>query len=278
MAEVVRYDNLMQYLLRKNGNYLFKVPFRGGWAVLKNYVGSRSRLAYMKKSFTNIVYYNQTSFMPAGRIKTELACMRLWREAGFRVFDVYDDVRVESPGLQEGLYAMYEFVDRPKFNMFFPDKSVALEEKLAVWRRFLPVWHRRLALAIERREPRLIHENGDMKHVMIMPDGDFLFFDFEMAYRSPARVEEFVAHELLAYLKSLCKIMGREQWKMFMEETVRHFPDRKMLRSAYEFQFEHPHPALRMGRFLDRKLRLKNRKYFSKYNVARRLRDIADAV
>ena len=65
---------------------------------------------------------------------------------------------------------------------------------------------------------------------------------------------------------------------IFLEETVRHFPDKKLLRSAYEFQFDHPNPVMRAGRFLDRKLRLKNRKYFSKYNVARRLRDIIDAV
>jgi hypothetical protein len=251
------------------------VPFRGGWAVLKYYVGSRSRFAYLKKSVTNMLYYNQTAFTPAARITTELACMRLWRDAGFRVFDVYDDVTVE--GLQEGLYAMYEYVDRPKFIMYFADKSVPREEKFEVWRRFLPVWHRRLALAVERREPRLVHENGDMKHVMIMPDGGFLFFDFEMAYRSPERVREFVAHELLAYLKSLCKTVGRDQWKVFLEETVKHFPDRKLLRSAYEYQFEHPNPLYRLGRLLDRTLRLKNKKYFSKYNVARRLRDIIDA-
>ena len=275
MAEVVRYDNIMQYLLRKNGNYLFKVPFRDGWAVLKNYQGSRSQFAYMKKSVTNILYYNQTSFMPKGRYTTELGCMRIWREAGVRVFDIYEDVIVE--GLQEGFYAMFEHVDKPRFAIYFADRSVPLEQKLEVWRRFLPVWHRRLALAIERREARLIHENGDMKHVMIMPDGDFLFFDFEMAYRSPNRVPEFVAHEILAYLKSLCKTVGRDQWPVFMKETVLHFPDRKLLRSAYEFQFEHANPFMRLARLLDRTLRLKNRKYFSKYNVARRLRDMIDA-
>ncbi len=231
----------------------------------------------MKKTVTNILYYNQTSFMPRGRMKTELACMKLWRDAGFRVFDVYEDVKVEGPGLQEGLYAMYEYVNEPQFVMYFADRSVPLEEKLEVWRRFLPVWNRRLSLAIERREARLIHENGDMKHVMIMPDGGFLFFDFEMAYRSPNRVAEFVAHEILAYLKSLCKTVGRDQWQIFMKETVLHFPDTKLLRSAYEFQFEHPNPALRFLRLLDRLLRLKNKKYFSKYNVARRLRDMIDA-
>lgn len=275
MAEVVRYDNLMQYLLRKNGNYLFKVPFRGGWAVLKNYYGSRSKFAYAKKTVCNLAYCNQTSFMPKGRLKTELECIRIWREAGFRVFDVYENVIVE--GLPEGGYAMFEYVDAERFVIYFADKKVPLEEKLAMWRRFLPVWHRRHALAIERREPRLVHENGDMKHVMIMPDGQFLFFDFEMAYRSRERVREAVAHEILAYLKSLCKTVGRDHWRLALKETIAHYPDKKLLRSAYEFQFHNPNPVIRAARVLDRALRPDRRKFFSKYNVARRLSEMLAA-
>ena len=275
MTEVLRYDNLMQYLLRKNGNYLFKVPFRGEWAVLKHYFGSRSNLTSIKKTICNITYCNQTSFMPRGRLKTELECMRIWREAGFRVFDVYEDVIVE--GLEEGGYALFEYVEAERFVIYFADKKIPLEEKLAMWRRFLPVWHQRHALAVERREPRLVHENGDMKHVMIMPDGRFLFFDFEMAYRSRERTREAVAHEILAYLKSLCKTVGRDHWHIFMKETIAHYPDKKLLRSAYDFQFHSPNPVMRMARCLDRIVRPGRRKFFSKYNVARRLRDMLDA-
>lgn len=275
MPETVHYDNLMQYLLRKNGNYLFKVPFRNGWAVLKSYYGTRSNFTYVKKTFSNLVYYNQTSFMPKGRLETELECMRIWRTAGFRVFDVYENVIVE--GLPEGGYALFEYVDAPRFVIYFADKNIPLEEKLAVWRRFLPIWHRRHALAIERREPRLIHENGDMKHVMIMPDGQFLFFDFEMAYRSRSRVPETVAHEILAYLKSLSKTVGRQHHELFLQETVQHYPDPALLRSVYKFQFCHPNPLIRTLRVLDRTLRPGKRKFFSKYHVARRLQNIIGA-
>jgi len=275
MADVVRYENLMQYLLLKNGNYLFKVPFRGGWAVLKNYYGSRSRFAYVKKTVCNLAYCNQTSFMPRGRCRTELEAMRIWREAGFRVFDVYEGAVVE--GLTEGGYAMFEYVQAERFVTYFADTNVPIEEKLAMWRRFLPVWHRRHALAIERREPRLVHENGDMKHVMIMPDGQFLFFDFEMCYRSRERVHEAVAHEILAYLRSLCKVIGRDHWRRALEETITHYPDKKLLRSAYEFQFQNPNPVFRLARVFDRALRPGRRKFFSKYNVARRLREMIDA-
>jgi len=190
MPEVLRFDDLDQYLLLKNGNYLYKVPFRDGWAVLKVYYGDRSFFEYVKKSIGNILVCNQTSFMPRGRRRTELECLELWREAGFRVFDTYGGVVVEP--LPPGGYALYEYVDRPRFVTYFADESVPLEDRLETWRRFLPVWHRRHALAIERREPRFIHENGDLKHVMIMEDGQFLFFDFEMCFRSQKRVREFV--------------------------------------------------------------------------------------
>jgi hypothetical protein len=191
------------------------------------------------------------------------------------VFDTYDDVTVE--GVPEGGYALFEYVDRPRFVHYFADESVEVEERLDTWRRFLPVWHRRHALAIERREPRLTHENGDLKHVMIMEDGDFLFFDFEMVFRSRRRVREFVGREILAYLKSLGKTVGASLWPVFLEETVAHYPDPGLLAYTYDYAFRNPNPVRRLGRWLDRKLRQRAKKPFSKYNAALRVRDILAA-
>jgi hypothetical protein len=92
--ERLRFDDLPGLLLLKNGNYLYKVPFRGGFAVLKVYQGSRTWLEYATKSVGNVVVCNQTSFMPRARRRTELGVVRLWREHGFRVFGVYDDAVV----------------------------------------------------------------------------------------------------------------------------------------------------------------------------------------
>jgi hypothetical protein len=273
--EVLRFDDLEPYLLLKNGNYLYKVPFRGGWAVLKLYYGSRSLARYVTTTLGNVLVCNQTSFMPKARLRTERKCLELWREAGFRVFETYDDVVVE--GLREGGYALYEYVDAPRFVNYFADESVPLEERLATWRRFLPEWHRRHALALERREPMFVHENGDMKHVMIVEDGRFLFFDFEMCFRSRRRVREFVGREILAYLKSLGKVVGPELWPEFIRETLEHYPDPALLEYTYEFAFRNRNPVLQAARWIDRKTKSRARKPFSKYNVALRLHEMRTA-
>jgi hypothetical protein len=197
----LRFENLEQYLLLKNGNYLYKVPYKGGYAVLKVYYGSLPMWRYRWKSAGNLLVANQTAVMPWSRRATELDCIRLWRDAGFRVFDVYDE-KVE--GLPEDGYALYEYVEARRFVQYFPDRTVPLATRLAMWRRFLPVWHRRHQLAVDRREPRFVHENGDLKHVMVVGD-EFLFFDFETCFRSRDRIKEIVAREILCYLKSMAR-------------------------------------------------------------------------
>ncbi len=273
---VLRFDNLKDHLLHKNGNYLYKVPFRGGWAVLKVYFGDQSNFRYIHKTYNNLVYNNKSSFMPKQRRLTELECLQLWGEAGFRVFGTYDDVVVD--GLPEGGYALFEYIEAQRFKEYFGDATVPVEERLKMWRRFLPVWHRRHALAIERQEPKLVHENGDLKHVLIMDDGEFLFFDFEMVFRSRDRIKEFVAREIVTYLKSLCHYVPRDEWSIFMKETVDHYPDRELLESVYDYAFRHPNPFLRFGRFMDRVVKPRARKPFSKYNVALKLHTMSEAM
>ena len=269
--EVIRFNDLSPYLLLKNGNYLYKVPFRDGFAVLKVYYGDRSLLKYISKTLGNVLVSNQTSFMPLARWHTEYECLNLWREAGFRVFDTYDDVIVEGCVPRQG-WRLFEYVDRPRFIHYFADPKVPVDERFDMWKRFLPVWHHRHRLALERREPRLIHENGDLKHVMIMEDGQFLFFDFEMCYRSRRKVKDLVAREILAYLKSLGKTVGEEHWDRFMRVTVEQYLDRDLLEHTYTFAFRNPNPLLRATRMLDRKIKPRAGKPFSKYNTARKLR------
>jgi hypothetical protein len=269
--ERLRFDDLQQYLLLKNGNYLYKVPFRGGFAVLKVYSGSRTWLQYAVKTCGNVLVCNQTSFMPRARRKTELAVLKLWRDAGFRVFGVYEDALVD--GIAPDLQALYEYVPQKKLIDLLGDPKLTLDERLKLWRGWLPVWHRRHALAIERREPRLVHENGDLKHVMPMPDGSYLSFDFEMVFRSRRRVKEFVAREILSFLKSLGHTVLPADFDVFMKETVRHYPDRDLLHYTHAFAFANPNPVLRLARAIDRRIKPRAKKKFSKYNVARMLLD-----
>ena len=271
-GEILEFDDLEKFLLLKNGNYLYKVPFRDGHAVLKVYYGTRSLWRYIGGTISNI-FEGQTSFMPRARMRNEKRCLKIWRNAGFRVFEIYDDVTVK--GLPAGGYMLFEYLPARQFKDYFADASVALEERLHTYGRFLEVWHRRHDLAIKQREPRLVHENGDLKHVMIVDD-QFLFFDFEMTYRSRRRVKEFVTREILAYLKSLGKVVGPELFPTFLKETIERYPDKALLQNTYRIMFKHPNFIIRWARIIDRKFNSKAAKPFSKHNVARRLIKMLD--
>lgn len=271
-GETLSFDNLDKFLLLKNGNYLYKVPFRDGHAVLKVYYGTRSLWRYVGGSISNF-FEGQTSFMPRARMANEKRCLKLWRDAGFRVFETYDDVTVK--GLPAGGYMLFEYLPALQFKDYFADAGVSLENRLLTYRRFLKVWHRRHDLAIKRREPRLVHENGDFKHVMIVDD-QFLFFDFEMTYRSRNRVREFVTREILAYLKSLGKAVGSDMFHVFLSETLAHYPDTQLLQNTYRIMFNHPNLIIRLARMMDRKLNSKAAKPFSKHNVAWHLKKMLD--
>jgi hypothetical protein len=271
--EILEFENLDKFLLLKNGNYLYKIPFRNDQAVLKVYYGTRSMLGYVSGSISNF-FQGQTSFMPRARRMNEKRCLKIWRAAGFRVFDTYDDVIVK--GLPEGGYMLFEYLPALKFKDYFGNPSNPLEDRLRTYRRFLKEWNRRHDLAIKRREPCLVHENGDMKHVMIVDD-QFLFFDFEMTYRSRRRVKEYVTREILAYVKSLGKIVGPELFPVFLKETIHHYPDTELLKNAYGIMFAHPNPLIRMARIIDRRLYPRAAKPFSKHNVAKELKRILDS-
>ncbi len=268
--EILRFDDLAPHLMLKNGNFLYKVPFRGGWAVLKVYYGTRGAWACLRKSFGNIVLHGQTSYMPKARRRVERECMSVWSRNGFRVFEVYDDVEVVAPGCPPGGYLLMEYRPGPKLVDFIRDGKLSLEDRFAVYRRFLKEWSRRHELAISGSDPRLVHENGDGKHVLIFDDG-FLWFDFEMIYRRRSKVRSSVSHEIIQYLWNLMRQMPAEMQDRFLGETVSHYPVRERLRDAGGYLFRNPNPFLRLGRWIDRRFTGRGRKPTSKYNAVRRL-------
>ncbi|OHB75348.1 MAG: hypothetical protein A2Z34_04875 [Planctomycetes bacterium RBG_16_59_8] len=268
--EIVRFDDLSPYLFLQNGNFLYKVPFRGGWAMLKVYYGSRGWWGCVRKSFGNVVLHGQTSYMPLTRCRVEGECMRLWRAHGFRVFDMYDEVEVVAPGCHPGGHRLMEFREAPKLIRYLCDESLPADERFGLYRRFLVDWGRRHEIAIAERDPRLVHENGDGKHVMLV-DGGFLWFDFEMAYRSSSRIEDYVSHEIVQYVWHTMRTLPESRRDRFLEETIAGYPSRERLDRAYRYLFRHPNLLHRVARSIHRLLRPGARKATSKYNAIVRL-------
>ncbi|MCA8959700.1 MAG: hypothetical protein KDC38_04275 [Planctomycetes bacterium] len=271
-TETLQFDDLSPYLLLKNGNYLYKVPFRDDWAVLKVYYGSRGTVGNLYKSFENVVFAGQTSYMPKTRLRIERECLETWRKHGFRVYDIYPEVEVVAPNCPPGGYMLFEYKTGPKLNQYLADSTIDLEQRFSAYRRFLDEWGRRHEIAIREQDPRLVHENGDGKHVLIF-DEELLWFDFEMIWRSRRRVDEQIGHEIVQYLWNISKNIPEELRERLLEETIEHYPSRDRLAAAPGFFLDHPRLLHRWGRQLDQNLRSRARKPTSKYNVARRLQE-----
>ncbi len=272
--EVLKFNDLKPHLLLQNGNFLYKVPYHDGWAVIKVYYGSRGFWGRLRKSFANVVYSGQTSYMPRTRLRNERECLEIWRRHGFRVFDVYD-IEVQAPNCPPGGYMVLEYVDRPKLNDVMQDESRPLDERFELYRRFLVEWSRRHDLAISEREPKLVHENGDSGHVMIMDEG-FLWFDFEMVYRFAKNVESHVSHEIIQYIWEAHKNLPESMRERFFQETVDGYPDRDRLYRTHDYFFNHPNLIHRSSRALERRFARRARKPTSKYNVAHKIRELMD--
>ncbi len=275
-TETLQFDNLDPYLLLKNGNYLYKVPFHDDWAVLKVYYGSRGTIGNVYKSFENVVIAGQTSYMPKTRLKIERDCLETWRRHGFRVYEIYPDVEVQAPNCPDGGYMLFEYKTGPKLNDYLKDESISEDDRFTTYRRFLDEWSRRHEIAIRESDPRLVHENGDGKHVLIFDD-ELLWFDFEMIWRSNRYVDEQISHEIVQYLWNISKSIPEHLGDRLLEETIEHYPSRDRLRDAHRYFLDHPRFIHRWGRQLDQSVRSRAKKPTSKYNVARRLRDKLEA-
>ena len=250
--------------LAGHGNWLYKIPFRGDWAVLKIYFGNRNPLLHWKKSFGNLFITGRTGHLPRTRCKVEVECVNLWEKHGFTCFKMYPEVKFSD--VPEGGYMLFDYVPGIHFRTYFRDESVPLEERMETWKTWLPIWARRHKLAVELGEPRLIHENGDMKHVMLWK-GDFVNFDFEIVFRSKD-IRDLVGREMLAYMRSIGKAFGDEMYDLMMDGIIKWYPDKAMLMEAYIHGIENRNPVMRFFRRLDRMFRSANKKQYSKYNVA----------
>lgn len=256
------------------GNFLYKIRFEDGFSVLKVYFGSRHPALHIRKTLSNLLFTGRTSHMPRARCRTERDCIEVWGRHGFRCFGIRPEVRFSD--LPDEGYLLFDYTPGRHFREYFKDEEVALDERLATWRRFVGEWHRRHATAVRESEPRLLHENGDVKHVMLW-QGDLVYFDFEICFRS-TDIPDLVGREILAYMRSTGKFFGDDMYERLMDELIEHYPDKRLLLAAWEHAYRNRNLFIRAARFLDRTMRSRHRdKRYSKYAVAADIKRRLDA-
>jgi hypothetical protein len=264
----LRLDDLPRKPLAGEGNFVWQIPLGDGLAVLKVYQGSRSPFLYMKKTLGNLLLTGRSSHQPRARCSTEVESVRLWERHGFRCFRMFPQVEIE--GLPRDVYMVYEWTPGRHFRDYFRDGSVPVEERLATWRRWVPEWYRRHRIAVAEKEPRLIHENGDVKHVMLW-ENDFVYFDFEIVFRD-RDVRCLVGREIVAYLRSIGRFFGEEMYEKMLDVLVEAYADKTLLLEAWEQAYRNRSTVVRLGRALDRAVNPKTKERWSKYRVAEDLK------
>ena len=265
----IRFDDLRPFLLLANGNRIFKLPVENMWVVLKHYRGSRSQTETLRKSMSSWLV-GQTSYRPRTRCRTERECLAVWESYGFQTFQLVTDLKLDAPGCREGEYNILAFEEGPRLVDFLNDTGVSQETKRELFKTFLAEWGRRHELAIREKEPRLVHENGDIKHVQLTDRG-MVWFDFEVAYRSRAGIGGYISREIASYLKSLLRMVDPVLSEILWHDTIEHYPAPSRLKDVRSFFFRHPNLIHRTCRWIDRSFRERGRKRLNKYEIATKL-------
>jgi hypothetical protein len=145
-------------------------------------------------------------FSARSRYETEAKVHEVWRRSGFGVLRRLDlplPADVAGPGL------WFEFCAAPRLTELLPDRPALLG-------RLAADMDRRHALALDRREPRLIHEHGEVGHYFV--EGDrLLAFDFEATFLRGHPMLEAMADEIAGVLRSAAQVAGDAVFAAFKE-------------------------------------------------------------
>jgi hypothetical protein len=170
-----------------------------GKFVLKIY---RQDVRYTVQAMKNVVprYFTRAftvrSLAPA-RVRAELAGIAGFREAGFQTFEVVERPRRDALVFRNLPGADLKTILRERAD---PQVARAFVERVA---RDLA---RRQAIALERRDLRMVHPSPRVQHVWVQPDGSFVYYDFEDRVNPGLRIERALANEVECFFFYLLRL------------------------------------------------------------------------
>ncbi len=258
---------------RLRGNRIWPVPSPRGGVLQKLYAPHSSGPGYWARLALERLARRKTPTTVAARHATERELLRLWRAAGC---DVPAELSTELPQLAHPRVNVIEHVPGKLLGRLLADETLPRVERDALLARFAAAWGRRHALAVERRDARLVQEHGTFLHVIVSGER-LVTIDLEQAYRPRADVVPLVAREIASYVRALAKGASEERLRADLRALVAAYPRRDLLDAAVREHLANPNPVRRLLWALDRRLRRDRRRTLGKYGSLELLRDVLAA-
>lgn len=194
-------------------------------AVVKCFGPRDGRLNVFFRSLINF-FTGRTGVYTWRRYKTELKTIKTWHKYGFGAFTIITDLPEQFKGKP---WLVTEFADGITLDQFLADQSVGQARKDEVMTRFWQQTALRQRTALTLRRRLLLPSNPSLKHVMLMPNGDLLTFDFEVAFARFAGLKMLIGRELTGYVRSMRNVLNTEQFNHSLRIMVKTFPEHNFL-------------------------------------------------
>ncbi len=218
--------------------------------VVKRYGRKRTPLRQGMVQLGHWTFAAKSGTSIAARAQTEREVASLWRSHGFDTFEILPDDVLADPCDDSRL--VMEFVDGRSLYALLADRDADESEVRRELRRFGTEWRRRHGLAVELREPRLLHEHGTFKHVWL-GDGRQINFDFEICWTSQPRIVELAGRETASFLRSMGRACrNRAQFEARLRVLADAYGDREQIDVLTAAILRPNRPLARIGYCLER--------------------------
>lgn len=228
-----------------------KIDTSRGAVVVKRFGRRRTRVREALIQIGHWTFAGKTRIAPERRCRTEREALLLWARHGF---DVPRLVNLDLDPLIRGPYVVLEYLPGRTVHDVLADPAVTEHDKLRFLARFSAAWGRRHALAIETREPRLIHEHGSFRHVLVSGER-LVTFDFEIGWTRKGIVPYLVGREIASFVRSLARVSAGA-FEARLAALLREYPDHALFREATQCVVRARNPirwlSLRIERFTRR--------------------------
>jgi hypothetical protein len=169
-----------------------------------------------------------TSSRAAARRRTEGELLALWREAGIAV---PRDLTADFPSLAGPRVRLLEWIEGAPLTEVLSSGGLDRAARDALLRRAGAAWGRRHALAVERRDPRLVQFHGGFMHLLVAGER-MVAIDLEQGYLPGGPVMPRLGREVAACLRTLAKCGDGEAFRADLGALAAGHPDPALLRAA----------------------------------------------